>query len=475
MTRLASLVIAAGLVAVPVAQALAQNDGDGDGRPRPGVALTIYNNDLGVVKDTRRLQIPDPASTIRFTDVAKQIDPTTVSFTDLTVPATRIIEQNYEYDLVSAEKLLDKYIDRRVAVITDDGSRFVGTLLSYDNRQLIINDGEQLHMIQRQDNVQSISFAELPENLLTRPTLVWRIATPDPGEHLARVTYQTGGINWKADYVALIAADDTQVDLTGWVTINNQSGARYEDAAIKLIAGDVRTVEDQQVPKTAERRRMMVEADAAMARQFQEKGFFEYHMYTLGRRTTVNENQVKQIQLLSAEDVPVVKRYVFEPGGPHWHRRYGDKDEYKVNVYIELTNNQASNLGMPLPRGIVRVYKADADEQLEFVGEDRIDHTPKGEDVKLYIGDAFDLVGEKKITAQDQGKRWRKQTIEIELRNHKDQAATILVREHLGHGNWKITDASHAFEKDSAHVVEFDVEVPAEGRATLKYTVHYSW
>lgn len=447
--------------------------------PEPGQALTVYNN-FAVVKDIRELDLAGNVSTIQFRDVAKRIDPTSVHFKSLTDPAgTSVIEQNYEYDLVSADKMLDKYIDHQLAVTTEDGSRYTGKLLSFDHNQLVMAaDGGGLEMIQRPNNVRNISFTSLPKGLLTRPTLVWQVAAQNPGKHLSQVTYQTTGLSWRADYNVVINADDTAMDLSGWVTMNNQSGATYTDAKIKLIAGDVRRVQPPQVRQRAVFKAEAMEMDAAAAPPgFAQKSFFEYHMYTLGRPTTVKENQVKQIELLTAAEVPVLKRYVFEPGGRYWHRRYGDKDEYKVNVFIEFKNDKASNMGMPLPKGKVRVYKRDdtGDGDLEFVGEDQIDHTPRDEELRLYIGDAFDLVGEKKVKKQEQGRRWRKQEIELKLRNHKDTKATIRVREHLGHGNWKISNESHKFNKVDAKTVEFDIPVEPRGETVLTYTVDYNW
>lgn len=446
--------------------------------PTEGVALTVYNNNFAVVKDTRTLELAGKLSTLGFTDVAKRIDATSVHFKSLTDPAgTKVIEQNFEFDLVSANKMLEKYIDTEIQVFGEDAV-YKGKLLSFDNQQLVLDRGDDgITMIQRPDNITNINFSQLPEGLLTRPTLVWQLATDKPGDHLAQVTYQTSGLSWKADYNVVVNADDTAMDLSGWVTINNRSGATYEDAKIKLIAGDVRKVQSVPDPQ----RRVYKAGSAVMAdaapRGFEQKSFFEYHLYTLGRPSTVKDNQVKQIELLTAAEVPVLKRYVFEPGGRFWHRRYGDKDEYKVNVFVEFTNDKKSNLGMPLPKGTVRVYKRDAaDGDLEFIGEDQIDHTPRDEELRLYLGDAFDLVGEKKVAKQEQGKRWRTQDIEIKLRNHKEgEAVTIRVREHLGHGNWEIKNPSHEFKQVDAKTVEFDIPVKAGEEAVLAYNVHYTW
>ncbi len=446
-------------------------------KPKEGVSLTVYNQNFAVVKDVRTLKVPEKVSEIRFRDVAKTIDPTSVHFKSLTDPdGTAVLEQNYEFDLVGADKLLDKYIDKPLAVTTQEGKRYEGTLLSFDAKQLILQGTETLYMVQRPDNVQNIEFGALPEGLLTRPTLVWQVATGRPGPHLAQVTYQTTDITWRADYSAIVGADDARMDLAGWVTVTNQCGATFRDARLKLMAGDVRRI---QPPRPQQLR--MDRAAAARAKGggagFEEKAFFEYHLYTLDRPTTINENQVKQVELLTAGDVPVTKRYVFEPQGRYAHRRYGQPNVYKVNVFIEFTNDKASKLGMPLPKGKVRTYKRDADTgDVEFIGEDQIDHTPKDEEIKLYVGDAFDLVGERTLTDQKQGKRWRQQSYEIELRNHKDEDALILCREHLTrHGTWEIKAKSHDFKKVDAYTIEFEVPVKADGKAGLTYTVYYTW
>jgi hypothetical protein len=301
------------------------------------------------------------------------------------------------------------------------------------------------------------------------------VATERVGRHLAQVTYQTTGIQWRADYSAVVSGDDKKMDLAGWVTITNQSGAAYKDARIKLIAGDVRRIEP--APAPAARRMAEYAANAAKAGAgFEEKTFFEYHLYTLGRPSTVNENQVKQIELLTASDIPVLKRYVFEPGGRYWHRRYGQGNLYKVNVFVEFRNDKASKLGMPLPKGKVRVYKRDpADNDLEFVGEDQIDHTPKDEDLKLYVGDAFDIVGEQTVTDRKQGQNWRQESVKAEIRNHKDEDIVVRVRERLGGGEWSITQKSMDYRKVDAGTIEFDLPVKKNASSEVTYTVHYRW
>ncbi len=465
------------LVAVIASVASCAAPGAAAPAPQEGVSLTVYNQNFAVVKEVRALDLAGQEAAVQFRDVAKLIDATSVHFKSLTDPAgTTVLEQNYEFDLVSADKLLDKYIDKNLTVVTKQGKSYDGVLQSFDPQQLILKGKAGLVMVQRPDNVQNIEFGALPEGLLTRPTLVWKVATAKPGKHLAQVTYQTQGMSWTADYSAVINAEDTRMDLGGWVTLTNQCGAAFKDARVKLIAGDVRRIQ----PEVQRLRGMVMEKAAAMAdgagRGFEEKTFFEYHMYTLGRPTTVNENQVKQVELLSAAEVPVLKRYVFEPGGRYWHPRYGKSNEYKINVFVEFKNSKEAKLGMPLPKGKVRVYKRDpADGDLEFVGEDQIDHTPKDEELKLYVGDAFDIVGEQTVTDRKQGERWRQESVKAEIRNHKTEDVKVLVREHLTGGQWDVTQKSQDFKKVDADTIEFEVAVPKDGKAEVTYTVHYQW
>jgi len=466
---LAGAVVAAMIVASAAARA-------GPAPDKEGVSLTVYNQDFAVVKEVRKLTLDAKTALVRFRDVAKKIDPTSVHFRSLTDPAgTAVLEQNYEFDLVSADKVLDKYIDKKLGVVTKQGTKYEGTLLAFDKGQLVIQGNAGLFMVQRPDNVQNIEFGALPEGLLTRPTLVWKVAAEKIGDHLAQVTYQTTGLSWRADYSIIVSPDDAQMDLSGWVTVTNQCGAGFKDAGLKLMAGDVRRV--QPVREFARKAAALAEEKGAADKGgFEEKTFFEYHMYTLDRPTTVNDNQVKQVELLTAAAVPVTKRYVFEPGGRYWHKRYGEGDFYKINVYIEFKNSKEAKLGMPLPKGKVRVYKRDpVDNDLEFVGEDQIDHTPRDEQLKLYVGDAFDIVGEQKVTDHKQGERWSEDAVRIELRNHKDADIIVRIRERLSGGQWEITAKSQDYKKIDANTIEFDVPVKANGKAEVTYTVHYRW
>jgi hypothetical protein len=453
-----------------------------------GVALTIYNQNFGVVREKRNVDVKEKVGTIRFADVAAQIDGTSVQFKSLTDPSATVLEQNYEYDLVSADKLLQKYIDKPIGVLSKDGSRYSGNLLSFDANQLVIRQyGEKgdLVMVQRGENVKDIQFGTLPEGLITKPTLVWKLATEKTGQQLVEVAYQTAGLNWQADYNAVLNGKDTQLDLGGWVTINNQSGATYNDARLKLIAGEVRRVQ----PPQDRRVYAMGMAKAAVADEsgFAEKAFFEYHLYTLGRPSTVAQNQTKQIELLKAADVPVKKVFLYDGvpqyrfyGGLQTDAGYGSEESNKkVNVIIEVKNSKDNHMGMALPKGKVRLYKRDeADAALEFIGEDEIDHTPKDETVKLHIGDAFDIVGERKRTDYkvDSGRHVITESFEIRIRNHRTESAEVLVKETLYRwNNWEITETNQKWTKYDSNTIHFPVKVDKDGEQVITYTVRYTW
>ncbi len=475
------------LTMIPLAFALTAAALAAPEKQEEGIALTIYNQNFGVVREKRTVDIKEKTGTIRFTDVASQIDGTSVQFKSLTDPNATVLEQNYEYDLVSADKLLGKYIDKQIAVLTKDGSRYSGSLLSFDANQLVIRqEGEkaEIVMVQRGDNVKDIQFGALPEGLITKPTLVWKLATEKVGQQLIEVAYQTAGINWQADYNATLNPNDTKLDLGGWVTINNQSGATYKEAKLKLIAGDVRRV---QPPAQRMYRATAVPALGGADGGFEEKAFFEYHLYTLGRPATVAQNQTKQIELLKAADVPVKKVFLYD-GAPQY-RFYGGLNEdagygseagnKKVNVVIEVKNSKENNMGMALPKGKMRLYKRDeADGSLEFIGEDQIDHTPKDETVKLHIGDAFDIVGERKRTdfKIDTGRHVITESFEIHVRNHKTEPVEVLVKETLYRwNNWEITESNQKWTKYDSNTIHFPVKVDKDGEQVITYSVRYTW
>lgn len=461
-------------------------------RPVPGGSVPNASELPGyaMVRQERDVKVSSGRSTIKFADVAALIDPTTVTFTSLTEPQTRVLEQSYQFDLVSTDKLLLKYIDRPISVEHRVGDRVEtvsGTLLSSTDGLLLRNgDGT----VQSLRDYSSIRFPELPGGLDTRPTLVWDITSPRGGDQRSRVTYQTGGITWWADYNLIFNegkdANSGILDLSAWVSIINQSGAAYPNAHLKLIAGDVhRAAPDSPTPRLA--MRAMAQADAAAPQGFVEKPFFEFHLYTLGRPMTLANNSTKQIELFDqARQVPARKVLLYNGAGQYYvyprpmtDRNFGTESNKKVDVYLEFRNDKQYGLGVPLPAGRIRVSKLDAaDGSLEFIGEDTIDHTPKDEEVRVKLGSAFDVVGERKQTdfSVDSKADTMEEEFEIKLRNHKDQPVHVIIKELLYRwSNWKIVSKTHDFVKEDSRTISFPVDVPKDGESVVRYRVRYSW
>jgi hypothetical protein len=427
--------------------------------------VTIYNGNLGLVKDVREVSVPVGLSDVQFADVAAQIDPTSVHLKSLTDPAgLRILEQNYEYDLLSSQKLLEKYVGRTVRLYQGSGSYLEATLLSTNGPVYDING--QIHM----GHAGQVVLPALPENLVSKPTLVWRLRSEAPAAQRIEASYLTGGITWKADYVMVLNAADDRADLTGWVTIDNKSGGTYRDAALKLVAGDVHRARADRTRTALESAAKAVAA--APAAQFASEGFFEYHLYTLDGRTTIKDSQTKQLTLLSATGVAVTKELAFFGAREYYRTQYGvPVSNQKVSVFVELVNAQAHNLGVPLPKGRVRVYKADRAGSQQLVGEDWIDHTPKDERVRIKMGEAFDVVGER---VQRDWRRIGSSVYEVEweitLRNHKQEDVTVSVIEPVP-GDWEVLRESQAHEKVEAHTLRYRVPIPRDGAAKVSYRV----
>lgn len=440
------------------------------------VAITVYNSNIGLVKDTRILKLPRGTSQLRFMDVAQQINPATVHIKSLTAPnALSVVEQSYEYDLLNPAKLLDKYVGREVTLVLrtlENNSE----KLTPTRATLLSNNGGQVWQIGGQivinpTNIVETRFDQLPQDLIAKPTLVWTLTNTGAETHTVEASYLTNGIGWRSDYVVVVNKDDTKADLNGWVTINNNSGTTYRNAELKLVAGDVNRVQDQQVymAKTAR----MAEAAPGAAPQFQEQAFFEYHLYSLQRPASLKNNETKQINLLSAANFSVKKELVLN-GQQFYYQGYnnpGEPIKEKVGVYVEFKNAKENGLGLPLPAGIVRVYKADAEGAQQFIGENRIDHTPKDERVKIKLGDAFDIVAERKQTDYKViSRRVFEYAYEIRLRNHKEEAVNVIVNEPIG-GEWEMVNSSFPAEKSAAFAARFNVPVAKDGEAVLSYRV----
>ncbi len=456
----------------------------GRGQAIPGYAVVRQQRDINLVRGRNN---------VRFSDVAALIDPTTVMFESLTDPAgTSVIEQNFQFDLVNHEKLLQKYIDQTIRVDQVRGNSvesFSGTLLSTSGAMILRRDDGSVQMLPHNSGV---TLPSLPGGLITRPTLVWDINTQRAGSHRARVSYQTTGITWWTDYNLTYSegsnANSCKLDVGAWVSIINQSGASYPEAKLKLIAGDVQRARPvgQVAPATVMARKSMAaeERDA-----FAEKTFFEYHLYTLGRPTTLPDNSTKQIELFpAARNVPCEKTLVYHGLAPGYYgysaspitdRNHGVQSNRKVDVYLGFKNAQDQNMGMPLPSGRIRVSKMDsADKTLEFIGEDMIDHTPRNEKVLIKLGSAFDVVGERRQVdfKVDTSRKIMSEDIEIKLRNQKKEPVTVIVRENLYRWvNWQITSKTHDFEKQDARTLHFPLKIAPGGEVTLRYSVQYTW
>ena len=449
--------------------------------------VTVYNSNLGLVKEIRPFALKSGVNEVKVEDVAAQIDPTSVHFKSLTAPdAVTVLEQDFRYDLASPDSILNRYLGREIElqrVAGRDGERtdsVKGILLSNSNGRVLQSGGKIL--INPPGNPV---LGELPEGLLTKPTLVWKLSSTKSGDHDGEISYMTSGMSWSADYVLVVDKDDAKGDLTAWTTIVNNSGATYRDAKLKLVAGDV-----HRAPALHPVYSMARALGVAGGREenMTEKAFFEYHLYSLARPTTLADNSSKQVEMASVASLPIRKVYVYDGaenlsyGGfgdaGYWDPNYGVQSNKKVSVLLELDNKKSAGLGIPLPKGRVRVYKKDDDGSLQFAGEDAIDHTPKDETLRVKMGEAFDLVGERRRVdfLSDMKKRRFAETFEIKLRNHKDSSATVKVVEHLYRwNNWKIADASVKFEKRDAQTIEFSVPVPKDGEAVVTYTVNYSW
>jgi hypothetical protein len=435
------------------------------------VEVTVYNNNLGLIKDTRKVALPVGKGELRFMDVASSIMPETVQAKSVSNPDSfAILEQNYEYDLINRGKLLDKYVGRQVKIIEsnyykDRKTEVEATLLS-NNQGPIFTINHEIYL----GHAGEIVLPKLPENLVAKPTLTWLYENAASKPLDLEVSYLTQNINWKADYVVVVNADDTLADVSGWVSLENKSGALFKDARLKLVAGEVHRAPEptQGMPPAAG----AVMAKRAKADAFVEKAFFEYHIYDLQRKTTIKDNQTKQVSLLEAHAAGIKKELlVYGIRTYHTAKFTERKPKQPVNVYLVFRNSKENKLGMPLPAGTMRVYKQDQDGSRQFIGEDRIQHTPKDEEVRLKVGEAFDVVAERTQTDFKQISTIQYETEwEIKIRNHKDQTVTVGVVEPLP-GHWEVVGKSHSYRKLDAHTIQFDVPVPKTEEVVVKYRI----
>ncbi|MGH7467957.1 MAG: DUF4139 domain-containing protein [Longimicrobiales bacterium] len=440
---------------------------------RKSVSITVYNQNFGLVREVRDVTFTRGIASLEYRDVAQHVQPEAVHIRPLN-GGLRVLEQNYQFDLLNPQKLLEKYVGRTVTVYRTNPQTGVDEPVSAEvlsvNGGPILKIGDEITF----NYPGRFSFPEIPDNLIAKPTLVWRLDSQRP-RHELEVSYLTNNMNWKADYVFVVDAKDQLGDLTGWVTLTNQSGTTYRNAQLKLVAGEVQRVTDNMVAKMRQDVMRMAAAEAN-APQFSQESFFEYHLYTLDRPTTLRENEQKQVTLLEGTGIGVEKKLVFY-GAQHYYRsQFGEVvSNQKVGVFLDFQNTEKNRLGMPLPKGVVRVYKADASGAQQFIGEDRIDHTPKDERVRVRMGEAFDVVGDRRqmefriISACVSESQW-----EISLRNHKRERARIDVIEPVG-GDWEILSSSHPYTKVDAHTFTYAVDVAPDGEVKIRYRVRVRW
>lgn len=443
-----------------------------DAQGRESVAITVYNQGFGLVREVRRVSLGKGKVSLEFADVSGSIQPETVRLAGLDAPsALSVLEQNYRFDLLTPEKLLEKHVGKHVHVYRWNEALgreelLDAEVLSMQGGPVLRIGGEVTTQVQGR-----LAFPSIPENLIPKPTLVWLVAS-DLARQRVEVTYLTGKLSWHADYVMVVDAADRQGDLTGWVTLSNDTGTSYEQAELKLVAGDVQRA----APSPEKPREAMIVAAGEPRSGFRQESFFEYHLYTLGRRTSLLDKEQKQVTLLDARGARLEKKLRLV-GAENVYRYQTSPSGVvrKIGVYLDLVNSEKNGLGMPLPKGTLRVYKADSSGARQFIGESVIDHTPRDEEIRVKLGESFDVVAERKQTAWKAiGACASESAWSIELRNHKDQSDRVEVYEPAS-GDWEILEESHPHGTKDAHTFVFDVAVPAKGKTVVSYRVRNRW
>jgi hypothetical protein len=442
------------------------------------LSLTVYNSDIALVRDVRNLQLARGVGSLRFMDIAATVNPATVHFRSLTEPSqVSVLEQNYEYDLLDPDKLLRKYVGREVTLMRtrqDGGTtrqeEVKALLLSYNNGPVWKIGNEIVTGL----SADSIRFPELPDTLYSRPTLIWTVQNDGVARHRVEASYLASRLAWNADYVFTVARDDKTADLNGWVTLTNNSGTGFKNAKLQLVAGDLNRVR-QQLAKMAD---MAPAAGGRVAEErMAQESFSDYHLYTFGRKTSINNSQTKQVSMFNGTDVPVSKRYVVEGQNYYYHNQQhpGSPIKDSVQVFYQFKNEEKAGLGLPMPAGVLRVYQQDSKGGTQFVGEDRIMHTPKDETLNVKIGNAFDVICERnQIDFQKIASNVYELEYEVTLRNHKAAPVQVEVNEPIG-GTWRMISSSHPWTKTSAWAAQFKVPVAVDGTTVLKYRVRITY
>ncbi|MBK6899157.1 MAG: DUF4139 domain-containing protein [bacterium] len=427
--------------------------------------LTIYNENLALVREVRRIELPGGGSRLEFQDVPSQIEPRSLLVETKAGKELRLLEQNYEFDLISRDKILEKYVGREMAWLQEDGSRITGTLLGMAQGPVYRVDGQVVFEVPGR-----LALPELPGDLRALPTLVWQVQTDGAGRRDLDVTYLTRGVSWSADYVLQLAENGKTGDLQAWVSVDNRSGATYQDAQLMFLAGDVHQAPPPSRPIMYKAAEMAMAMDGGMV----EETVSDYHLYTYDGRTTLKEQSVKQLSLFTAPGIKVSRHYRLGAGVAAMQRGISTPPD-RVAVWHVLENREKDGLGLPLPAGVVRVYGRSASGARQLLGEDRIGHTPKDETVELLTGYAFDLSAERTQTDErTRGDRSREYAYRILLKNHTKAPVTVEVTETAG-GDWSILESSLTYAKVDSRTFRFDVPVPADGETALTYRVLVTW
>ncbi|HVM74188.1 MAG TPA: DUF4139 domain-containing protein [Candidatus Saccharimonadales bacterium] len=453
-------------------QATTQND-------QSDLALAVYNSNIALVRDVRQLQLPTGTFRLKFMDIAATVNPATVHFRSVTEPEkVGVLEQNYEYDLLEPNKLLNKYVGKEVTLVRsymDNGTtkreEIKATLLANNNGPVwkIGND------IVTGMYGEAYRFPEVPANLYDRPTLLMSLENSGGHKQTIETSYLASNLSWNADYVLTVGRDDKAADLDGWITLVNNSGTAFHNAKLQLVAGDL-----NRLPARDQYRAMEMVANAPAAKAaggFVQENFSEYHLYSLGRRTSVEDKETKQISLLEGSNIPVEKLFVVNGQNFYYHNAQNPGSPLKdpVMVFYKFKNEEKAGLGIPIPAGNVRVYQKDSKGGLLFIGEDHVDHTPKDEFITVKIGNAFDIVSERKqIDYKSIASRVWEMEFEITLRNHKDTPVTVQVNEPIG-GDWEMLSSTYPAKKTEAFAAQFNVPVKANGESVLRYRIRAKW
>ncbi|MCB9757331.1 MAG: DUF4139 domain-containing protein [Candidatus Omnitrophica bacterium] len=442
-------------------------------KDQESVEVTVYNSNLGLVKDTRKIKLNKGDGQMQFMDVAAFIQPYTVAIRSLDAAEDfSILEQNYEYDLMNSTKLLDKYVGKKLKLVTrnqyQDKTETVEAELLSNNQGQIYRIGNEIHI----GYPGEIILPSLPEDLIAKPTLTWMYQNNFSGAQNIEVSYLTQNISWKADYIVVIDKNDAKADVSGWVTLDNKSGATYRNAKLKLVAGEVNRVNDVNDYTRGNAKAMRAVAESKAG--FQEQSFFEYHLYDLQQPTTIKDLQTKQVRLLEANQAGVTKIFKVQGQNNYWYGPYNQTGKVPVQVMLQFQNSKDNHMGFALPAGTMRLYKADAQGSLQFIGEDAIKHTPKDEKVDLKIGEAFDVVAERVQMDYQNINRGHESEWEVTIRNHKEEAIDVQVLESIP-GDWTVMSQSQKFTKVDAFTARFDVNVPKDGEAKVRYRVRIKY